>query len=279
VASFSIHRGEEPPISGSAGSGNIFFTGCNLACSFCQNYPISRLDVGRDLTLDELADGMLSLQRRGAHNINLVTPTPWIPQIIEATSLARGKGLSLPLVFNSGGYESLQALRLLEGIVDIYLPDMKYATAGAAWRRSRAPRYVQANRQAIAEMSRQTGPLTVDSTGLAVRGVLVRHLVLPGGLSESQDVITAMADLFPDLPLSLMFQYFPAWKAAGHPVLGRRLTAEECAEAEEALAASGIDRGWTQVYCQWASGYGSEKGTCRGCRECIFDLEDAKGKC
>jgi len=248
VASFAVHRGEEPPVSGSRGSGNVFLSGCNLACRFCQNYPISRLGVGRDLTPEEFAQGLLGLERQGVHNINFVTPTPWVPQILEALLTARQSGLALPVVWNCGGYESLPALRLLEGIADIYLPDMKYACGRRAWNLSRAPRYVAANRSAVAEMVRQVGPLRVGRDGLAQRGVLVRHLVLPGGLADTRAVLAALQHLHPLVPVSLMYQYFPAHRAVGHTVYGRRLWREEAIAARRTLGRLGITEGWVQEH-------------------------------
>jgi putative pyruvate formate lyase activating enzyme len=248
VAACSVHGGEEPPISGTRGSGNVFFTGCNLACIFCQNYPISRLGVGRDLRVEELAAEMRSLEAQGAHNINCVTPTPWVPQILEALLLARDAGLAVPVVWNCGGYEALPTLRLLEGAVEIFLPDMKYVSGSLAWSWSRAPRYPAVNRAAVAEMVRQAGPLRVDRAGIARRGVLVRHLVLPARGGETAAVLKAVRSISPRLPVSLMFQYFPAHRAVGHPVLGRRLWREECVAARRALGRAGITAGWRQGY-------------------------------
>jgi len=246
VASFAVHRGEEPPISGSRGSGNVFLSGCNLACRFCQNYPISSLGVGRDLTAEQFAQGLLGLARQGVHNINFVTPTPWVPQILAALLIARRSGLAVPVVWNCGGYESLPALRLLEGSVEIYLPDMKYACGRRAWNLSRAPRYAAANRGAIAEMVRQVGPLRVGRDGLALRGVLVRHLVLPGGIADTRAVLAALQRIDPQVPVSLMYQYFPAHRAVGHGVYGRRLWREEALAARRALGRLGITEGWVQ---------------------------------
>jgi putative pyruvate formate lyase activating enzyme len=248
VASFAVHRGEEPPISGSRGSGNVFLSGCNLACRFCQNYPISQLGVGRDLGAEDFAQGLLGLARRGVHNINYVTPTPWVPQILEALLVARRSGLTLPVVWNCGGYESLPALRLLEGVVDIYLPDMKYACGRRAWNLSRAPRYPAANRQAVVEMLRQVGPLRVGRDGLARRGVLVRHLVLPGAGADTRAVLAALRRLDAPVPVSLMYQYFPAHRAVGHTVYGRRLWREEALAARRVLGRLGITEGWVQGY-------------------------------
>ncbi len=246
VASFAVHCGEEPPISGTRGSGNVFLSGCNLACRFCQNYPISRLGVGRDLTPEEFAQRLLGLASRGVHNLNFVTATPWLPQVLEALLLARRAGLGLPVVWNCGGYESVPALRLLEGVVEVWLPDMKYADGRRAWALSRAPRYPAANRLAVAEMLRQAGPLRLGRDGLARRGVLVRHLVLPGGLADTRAVLASLRALHPRLPVSLMFQYFPAHRALGHPLLGRRLWREEARAARRALGRLGLSEGWVQ---------------------------------
>jgi putative pyruvate formate lyase activating enzyme len=248
IASFAVHRGEEPPISGTRGSGNVFLSGCNLACRFCQNYPISRLGAGRDLTVEQFAAGLVDLERRGVHNVNFVTPTPWVPQILEALLLARRAGLALPVVWNCGGYESLPALRLLEGVVDIYLPDMKYAGGRRAWALSRAPRYAAANLRAVAEMVRQVGPLRLGRDGLARRGVLVRHLVLPGGVDDTRAVLGTLRRISTRVPVSLMYQYFPAHRAVGHPLYGRRLWREEAIAARRALGRLGITEGWVQGY-------------------------------
>jgi putative pyruvate formate lyase activating enzyme len=202
--------------------------------------------VGRDLTAEEFAQGLLGLARQGVHNINFVTPTPWVPQILEALLIARRSGLTVPIVWNCGGYESLTVLRLLEGIVDIYLPDMKYVCGRRAWNLSRAPRYAAMNRQAVAEMVRQVGPLRVGRDKLARRGVLVRHLVLPGGGEDTHAVLASLRHLDPLLPVSLMYQYFPAHRAVGHATYGRRLWREEAIAARRALGRLGITAGWVQ---------------------------------
>jgi len=248
VAAVSLHHGEEPPVSGAEGSGNVFFTGCSLSCIFCQNYPVSRLGVGRELDAGEGAAAFLSLQERGARNVNLVSPTPWVPQILEALVLAREGGLHLPVVYNSSGYESLDTLRLLDGVVDIYLPDMKYADSRKAEAYSRVPDYVPVSRRAVAEMSRQVGPLLPAEKNAASRGVLVRHLVLPGEIGETAAVLRFLERMTPRLPVSLMYQYFPAWEAVGHPVLGRRLWRQEGQTVERALSRAPSLAGWTQDY-------------------------------
>jgi putative pyruvate formate lyase activating enzyme len=237
VAAVSLHHGEEPPISGTRGSGTVFFSHCNMKCLFCQNYPISQYGNGREMDAQTLAAEMLRLQDQGAHNVNLVTPTPHVPQILEAVSIARGRGFAIPLLYNTNGYDSLDTLAQLEGVVDIYLPDAKYATAETALEASGTPEYAECNRAAIAEMVRQVGFLDVMEEGVASRGVLVRHLVLPGKIEETEAVLSRLAeDHGTALPLSLMGQYFPAWKAASVPGYGRRLTRREY---ERAVAAAG----------------------------------------
>lgn len=248
VASWNRHSCEEPPISGTRGSGTIFFSGCTAACLFCQNYPISQLGVGRDAPEPELASMMLELQRRGCHNLNLVTATHFIPQVLGALVLAIPQGLCLPIVYNTSGYELVETLRLLEGIVDIYLPDAKYADDAPARQLSGYRDYVAHNRAALQEMWRQVGPeLPLGGDGLAVRGMIVRHLVLPGGLAGSQEVARWLAaNLSTGLHVSIMSQYFPAHRAVGHPILGRKVTAAEYAAAVAAFTAAGLENGWQQ---------------------------------
>lgn len=252
VASWTAHVWEEPPISGTKGSGTIFFSHCTARCLFCQNYPISQLGVGRSVSVQRLAEMMLELQSRGCHNINLVTPTHFVPQILAALSLAIEGGLRLPIVYNSSGFETVETLRLLEGVVDIYLPDAKYADDGVANRLSGFQGYVAANRAALREMYRQVGEdLVLDQNGLALRGLIIRHMVLPEGLSGTQEVLAWIArELSPFIHISLMGQYFPAHKAVGDPVLGRHVSAEEYLQALEAFDLVGLERGWRQTDCE-----------------------------
>ncbi len=247
VASFTLHSGEEPPISGTRGSGTIFFAGCSLKCRFCQNYPISQLNHGRDYTADELAGMMLELQSLGAHNINLVTPTHVVPHIIESVLIAAGRGLHLPLVYNTSGYDSVDMLRLLDGIIDIYLPDIKYASEEHAFRYSVVRDYVAVNRSALAEMYRQAGGLVLDNDGIAVRGMIVRHLILPEDGAQTCASMEFIAQrLSPDVHVSLMNQYFPANKASGFRELSRRITGDEYQHAMDCLGKNGLENGWIQ---------------------------------
>jgi putative pyruvate formate lyase activating enzyme len=248
VASCNAHHWEEPPISGSGGSGTIFFSHCTARCLFCQNYSISQLGVGNDMATAELARAMLTLQRRGCHNINLVTPTHYVPQILSAVAHAAPQGLRTPIVYNSSGYETVETLRLLEGIVDIYLPDAKYTDDDVAREISGFDGYVAANRAALHEIKRQVGSaLLVDDAGIAYRGMVLRHLVLPEGLSQTPEVLAWVADnLGRETYISLMAQYFPAHRAVGHTQLGRRLYRREYRAALEALEELGLENGWTQ---------------------------------
>ncbi len=248
VASWNRHMCEEPPISGTRGSGTIFFSGCTGGCIFCQNYPISQLDHGADTTPEQLASMMLGLQRQGCHNINLVTGTHVVPQVLAALALAIPRGFRLPLVYNSSGYERVETLRLLDGVVDVYLPDAKYADDAEARRLSGFTRYVESNRAALKEICRQVGAaLEVDAGGIALRGMIVRHLVLPGGLAGSAEVAQWLAaNLSPELHVSIMSQYFPAHHALGHAELGRKVTEEEYEAAVAAFVAAGLETGWQQ---------------------------------
>ncbi len=247
VNTAQLHHGEEPPISGSQGSGTVFFAGCTLACRFCQNYQISQEGWGEELSTEDLAAVFLRLQLNGAHNLNLVTPTPHLVAILEALALARENGFKLPVVYNTSGYERAATLRRLEGLVEIYMPDYKYADGAVAARLSEAPNYVEHCRAALAEMHRQVGPLQVDERGVAQRGLLVRHLVLPHNLSGSDRVLPDLVRLAgPRVWVSLMSQYHPMYKACDDPELGRRLTAAEYRAATEALEAAGIENGFVQ---------------------------------
>lgn len=247
VASANLHFGEEPPISGHRGSGTIFFSNCNLRCIFCQNYPISQFGNGEYSTPKDLARMMLRLQQRGAHNINLVTPSHVVPQFLAGLTIAAKQGLKLPIVYNCSGYDGLEALKLLDGIIDIYMPDIKYCEHEAAERYSGATKYWDAVRPAIKEMYRQVGTLVMDEEGIGVRGLLIRHLVLPGGLASSERVFEFIAtEISRDVPVNLMSQYFPAYKAINDPLLSRRITRKEFDDAKKALHKWGLTEGWIQ---------------------------------
>jgi putative pyruvate formate lyase activating enzyme len=242
VSSHGAHFGEEAPLVGRRGSGTIFLARCNLQCVFCQNFEISQGGEGRRMSPDQLARIMLDLQRLGCHNINLVTPTHQVFQILQALPIAIAGGLHLPLVYNCGGYESLEALRLLDGVVDLYLPDFKYADAAVARRYSGVSDYPAVAQAAIREMHRQVGDLAVDERGVARRGVLVRHLVLPGGLAGTEAVVRFLAGISPDTYLNIMGQYRPCYRAHADPLLARRPTADELERALRLARAAGLWR-------------------------------------
>ena len=244
VASYAPHYGEEPPLVGSSGSGTIFFSGCNLSCVFCQNWDISQEDQGREAEAEELARMMLALEDGGCHNINLVTPTHVVPQILEALVLAREEGLSVPLVYNSGGYDSAEALRLLDGIIDIYMPDAKYGSDGPAQKYSAAPGYTAVMKAALKEMHRQVGDLEMDDEGIALQGLLVRHLVLPAGAAGTEVVVRFISrEISVHTYLNVMAQYHPEYQACQYPELSRAITAREYAQALGLAQRAGLVRG------------------------------------
>ena len=243
VASYGAHHGEEDCLRGWRGSGTLFFSGCSLRCVYCQNGDISQRRSGHEAQPAEIADIMLELQRQGCHNINLVTPSHVVAQVIAAVDVAARRGLRLPLVYNSGGYDSLAALALLDGIVDIYMPDMKYGDAELARTCSKVRDYVQANRAAVREMHRQVGDLVLDDDGLARRGLLVRHLVLPGGISGTGQVLEFIAtEISRDTYLNLMDQYRPCYRAGEVPELDRPVSAGEYRQALATARRLGLSR-------------------------------------
>jgi len=249
ISSVSPHHGEEPPLSGTKGSGTIFFANCNLRCVYCQNYPISQMGNGEERSPGELACQMLWLQEQGCHNLNLVTPTHFMPQILKALDIARERGFKLPIVYNTSGYDSLESLRLLDGIVDIYLPDMRYSDDRTSLKYSIAPHYSEINRAAIKEMYRQVGNLVMDENGIAKRGLIIRHLILPCGLSGTERIMKFLAEeISKDVYISLMSQYFPAYKAGEHGEINRRITEKEYDAAYDIKMKYGLKNGWVQEF-------------------------------
>jgi putative pyruvate formate lyase activating enzyme len=243
VNSFGAHHGEEDPLRGSHGSGTIFFSWCSLRCVFCQNWEISQKGIGREVEPDEMAGMMLALQRQGCHNINLVTPSHVVAQILATVSIAARRGLRLPLVYNTGGYDSPEALALLDGVVDIYMPDMKYGDSETAHRYSHVRNYWEVNRAAVKEMHRQVGDLVINEAGLALRGLLVRHLVLPGDLANTEKVLEFIArEISPDTYVNIMSQYRPCYRAWDYPPLDRPITRDEFDRALAAAAEHGLHR-------------------------------------
>ena len=249
VFSFNLHFGEEPELVGRGGSGTIFFSFCNLACQYCQNYTISQLGEGEEIDSEELAKIMLYLQTQGAHNINLVSPTHILPQIIEALVIARNKGLRLPLVYNSGGYDSKQVLKIVEGVFDIYMPDMKYSDNKLAEKYSLVEDYWEVCQEAVLEMHRQVGDLVIDSQGVAQRGLIIRHLVLPNNISGSFKVIDFIAEeISKNTYLNIMDQYWPCYKAYNFSELSRKITLKEYKEVVDYALKRGLKRGFSHPY-------------------------------
>jgi putative pyruvate formate lyase activating enzyme len=247
VSSYNVHLGEEPPISGTRGSGTIFFTSCNMRCIYCQNFPISQMRHGKEITTKDLADMMLHLQSKGCHNVNFVTPTHFVPQILEALSFAWEMGFDLPLVYNTSGYDSIEALKLLEGIIDIYLPDMRYSDNQVAKRLSSVGDYVEVNREAVREMYRQVGNLVTDEEGIAKKGLIIRHLILPNDLAGSEKTFGFIAKEISDkIHVSLMGQYFPSFQATEDVLIKRKITSEEYELAKESFFKTGLTLGWMQ---------------------------------
>lgn len=239
VSSVQPHHGEEKPLSGIRGSGTIFLTNCNLGCIFCQNYDISHLGRGQIISVQALASAMLTLQQSGCHNINFVTPSHQIHAIVKAVSLAAREGLRLPLVYNTGGYDSIGTLRLLEGIFDIYMPDLKFTDSSTAATLADADDYPEIVSKAVGEMYRQVGDLHTDEKGIAHRGLLVRHLVLPGDLAGSQEAFRFLAEeISTNTYLNVMAQYRPCHEAVGQPVIGDPL------QQSDYLNALGLARKW-----------------------------------
>jgi putative pyruvate formate lyase activating enzyme len=247
IASANVHRGEEPPISGTNGSGTIFLSGCSLKCVFCQNFPISQFGNGEEIATRELAARMLKLQRQDVHNLNFVTPTHYLPQILAALWLAIAQGFALPVVWNTSGYEKVDALQLLDGVVSIYLPDMKYSDDNLARLISGAPDYCSINRSAVTEMLRQVGQLRVSEEGIATGGLIIRHLVLPDGRAGSLETLPWIAkNLGQETHIALMSQYFPAHKATEIQGMNRPVNHEEYDAAVDSLAEAGLENGWVQ---------------------------------
>lgn len=246
--SYLAHPGEEPPISGQKGSGTIFFSNCSLRCVYCQNYKFSQLEQGREVGIEELAQIMLKLQEEGCHNLNLVTPTHYIPQILQALILAIKTGLNIPIVYNTSGYENISTLNYLKDVVDIYLADMRYGRNSEANAYSYAPNYVEINQKAIKTMYDQVGNLILNEGGLAQRGLIIRHLVLPKKTSGAEEVLNFIAkNISLNTCISLMAQYTPAYKAKEYSPLSRRITSLEYEKVIELMHRLGLNNGWVQV--------------------------------
>ncbi len=250
VDSLCAHHGEEPVLSGSRGSGTIFFGNCNMRCVYCQNFQISQNRTGQpsgEMHFQTLAEEMVRLQNMGCHNINFVSPSHFVPQLARAVLEAVPMGLKIPLVYNTGGYDSLESLKELDGIIDIYLPDLRYSADKWAVKFSQAPGYVSHARAAIKEMHRQVGNLVLGDDGVAVKGLIVRHLILPNGLAGSEESLTWLSrEVSPEVTVSIMSQYFPAHRAPRIPLLSRRLSLAEYSKVVELVERLGIENGWLQ---------------------------------
>lgn len=247
IALYSIHDFEEPCISGEKGSGTVFFSNCNLQCIYCQNYEISQLGRGKEISIEELADVFLMQQQKGVENINLVTPTSYVLQIVEAIKISKQKGLTVPIVYNTNGYEKIETLRLLNGYIDIYLPDLKYAEENLAGEYSKVSNYFDIVTKAIEEMVRQVGIPKLDKKGMLKKGVMIRHLVLPNHIENSKKVLKWIKENLPDeIYISVMAQYFPTYKAKEVKSLNRKLTKKEWKEIENYINELGFENGYMQ---------------------------------
>lgn len=247
VARASLHMWEEPCISGTKGSGTVFFSGCSLGCIFCQNHNISKGKVGKTITTERLAEIFIELQNKGAHNINLVTPGHYIPHIIEAVKLSKIHGLNIPIVYNTSGYEKVETLKLLEGIVDIYLPDLKYMDENVAQKYSNCKDYFYYTSAAIKEMSRQAGEAEFNSDGMMTKGVIVRHMMLPGYLEDSKNIVKYLYDTYGNkIYISIMNQYTPLPHVAKYPEINRKVTDEEYEKLIDYAVNIGVENGFIQ---------------------------------
>ena len=247
IALVSTHMYEEPCISGTNGSGTIFFSNCNLSCKFCQNYEISQLGKGYEITIEELASIMVKQQEEGVHNINLVTPTMYVYQIIEAIKIARKNGLNIPIIYNSNGYENVETIKALKGYIDVYLPDLKYYSNEIAVKYSKAPNYFEIVSKAILEMISQVGEPIFDKDGMIKKGVMIRHLVLPNHIQNSKNVLKWIKENIPEeIYIDVMAQYFPTYKAKEDELINRKLTKREYKEIENYFYLLDFKNGYMQ---------------------------------
>ena len=247
IALYSTHNFEEPCISGTKGSGTVFFSNCNLNCVYCQNYEISQLGKGKEITIEELSDIFLIQQEKHVENINLVTPTSYVPQIIQAIKIAKNKGLKIPIVYNTNSYENIETLKILEGYIDIYLPDLKYSQNDLGKRYSNIDNYFEIATKAIKEMVRQVGVPKINKNGIIQKGVIIRHLVLPNNIENSEKVLKWIKENLPEeIYISIMAQYFPTYKAKDNNELNRKLTKDEWSEIENYIEELNIKNGYVQ---------------------------------
>ena len=247
IALYSIHNFEEPCISGKNGSGTVFFSNCNLNCVYCQNYEISQLGKGKEITIEELAQIFLMQQQKNVENINLVTPTSYVPQIIEAIKIAKENGLNIPIIYNTNSYENIETLKMLEGYIDVYLPDLKYSDNTLGQKYSKIDNYFEIATNAIKEMIRQVGDIKINKKGIIEKGVIIRHLVLPNNIENSKNVIKWIKENIPkEVYVSIMAQYFPTYKAKEIQEINRKLTQKEWEEIENYIEEINIENGYIQ---------------------------------
>lgn len=247
IALASLHMFEEPCISGENGSGTVFFSNCNLNCIYCQNYEISNLGKGKEITIEHLAEIFLKQQEKNAHNINLVTPTMYVYQIIEAIKIAKSKGLNIPIIYNSNGYENIETIKLLNGYIDVYLPDLKYYTNELSKKYSKVDNYFETATKAIKEMYNQVGQAKFDENGLIKKGVIIRHLVLPNHIQNTKNILKWISDNMPDdIYVSVMAQYFPTYKAKYDDLINRKLNKKEYNEVLNYLYSLDLENGYIQ---------------------------------
>ncbi len=247
IALYSTHNFEEPCISGKKGSGTVFFSNCNLNCVFCQNYEISQLGKGKEISIEELSEIFIKQQENEVENINLVTPTSYVPQIIEAIKIARKKGLNIPIIYNTNGYENIETIKMLDGYIDVYLPDLKYAKNETAKKFSKIDNYFEVAAKAIKEMIKQVGTPKLDENGIIKKGVMIRHLVLPNNIENSKKVLKWIVENLPKkIYISVMAQYFPTYKAKEIDEINRKLTKEEWKQIEDYIEELEIENGYVQ---------------------------------
>ncbi|RKX69625.1 radical SAM protein [candidate division TA06 bacterium] len=247
IASFNLHHGEEPPISGMKGSGTIFFSGCNMKCVYCQNYPISQFKYGKENTIEELSDIMLDLKNKNAHNINLVTCNHYIPQILKALKIAKERNLNIPIVYNSSGFDSLETIKLIKDYIDIYLVDMRYSDNEYALKYSKVYNYVEINRKAVIEMFYQKGNLITNDYGIAQKGIIIRLLILPNNISGTIETLNFIKEnIGNEVYVSVMDQYFPTYKAKEIDELNRRINKQEYNQVIDTVNNLGFNNGWIQ---------------------------------
>lgn len=247
IGLYSLHYDEEPCISGKQGSGTVFFSNCNLKCKFCQNYKISCEGKGKEITIEELSNIFITLQNQGAHNINLVTGAPYVIHIIEAIKIAKGKGLKIPILYNTSGYETIETLKKLDGYIDIYLPDFKYSDNGLAYRLSGIRDYKETVQKALLEMYRQVGENQYDENGILKKGMIIRHLILPNNIQNSKDVLKWIKEnMNEEIAISLMAQYFPTYKSIEESDINRKITKQEYRKIENYLYELNIKNGYIQ---------------------------------